>query len=697
MLNHPPRNWDAIKFNLTRDQRLKGLTRKFSTTLEFCDDGFEIIRDLFFTQGIDAFLQIEINQLVSKNWKEVTYREVFYADFSESDIDELKASIKMSTSDFERKLLDRQSDKFNLNTLESVDGIAFTGEADNYETLLLHDRTLLLKNRHEFATTYNILAGWHTPVPIPFDMNIIYSSNPNVNNVSGLIAAAPYDLDLGQEYSAEFIYLLDSDKDISMHLVFDINIDIYNIQSSGTFYLSVSELDKDHVLIQSSEIKTLLHTSSAPEEDTWVNVTYADSIDIDIAKGNSLIIAFSTGASGSYTVRTPLDGTKSYLYSENVDYIEVQPTECKVILPFEAFERTLQIITGVQAPLYSPVFGRTDLGYPSDGDLALMPITNGLFVRQFPLTWTQEDGTVKTNQINTSFKDLFDGYNAIMPLAAYIQKFEGKTRLVIDKFENIFNASKVGIVLDVISDLSFTPNTDSYYSTIKCGYENQEHEEINGLEAFCGEVNYSLPVGNTTNAYEIVSKFVGDDIAWSLAQRKPFSDYPTEDTRWDEKIMVMDCKWQGGYLIPRRSDEYTSVTGVFAPDLIYNLNISPKRNLLNHKKIISSGLLFKQDKSMKFTKGSKNENLATQKIGESSILYENVDIDISDLGLPIYAPFVIKLKTTMTNEVYDYIVSHSSEVIEFIYKKRRIYGFIDDLSYDRYTESADLKLLQSNR
>ena len=45
-LANPPKNWDSIKYNFTKDQTYKGIMRKFSSTLEFCDDGYEIIRDI---------------------------------------------------------------------------------------------------------------------------------------------------------------------------------------------------------------------------------------------------------------------------------------------------------------------------------------------------------------------------------------------------------------------------------------------------------------------------------------------------------------------------------------------------------------------------------------------------------------------------------------------------------------------------
>lgn len=717
VLRHPPRNWNAIKFNMTRDQKLKGMTRKFSTTLEFCDDGYEIIRDLFFTQGIDASLQIEINQVVAKGWNEVVYREVFWADFSECEIDEMKASIKMTTSDFERKLLDRQSDQFNLNTLVSVDGNTILGEANNYKTLLLHDRTLLLNNKHKVLTSvlpndwgaegfpkrFSISSAdsQYSPKWCTFDMDIVYKSNDDFNNVSYI----QYNnrMDSGN-FDPESFVITSSKKDILLSIMFDMVWTVTKTSSGGSLSVFAAEVDDNGKIINENIQKINLETTS---QYIPTHVYVNENMTISIQEGSNMVIGFTAEDGGYFHINTgsaivsgqtvpyPSD-YESIIATSNVDYIESSPTECKVMLPFEAIERTLQIITGVQAPLYSPVFGRTDLGYPVDGDLSLIPVTNGLFVRQFPLSW-EHNGTTKTNQINASFKELYEGYNGIMPLAAYVEKNGVNSRLVIDKYENIFNASKVGVILDNISDLSFSPNKGMYYSVIKCGYVNQEHEEINGMEAFCGETNYSLPVGNTTETYDIVSKLVADDIAWSLAQRKPYSDYPTEDTRYDEKLMIMDCKWQGDHLIPRRSDEYTTIQGVFAPELVYNLNISPARNLQNHKKIIASGLLRKQDKSMKFTKGSKNDNVATQKIGESSLLHENGDVAVSSLGFPIIVPNIINVKSIIDNATYDYIINHSSELIGFTYKKRIIYGYVDDLSYDRVTGMAEFKLLQSNR
>jgi hypothetical protein len=337
-------------------------------------------------------------------------------------------------------------------------------------------------------------------------------------------------------------------------------------------------------------------------------------------------------------------------------------------------------MTGQQTPFSSPIFA-------AGGEWGRLGILNGFMIRGFDYP---------THPINTSFKEWFESYSAVLNLAAYIDKRDGVAQMVVDYTYNVFDGSKISHVIDNYHDLTVKPIADEYFSELSFGFEEIEHEEVNALNSFNGVMTHATPIQNVSEKLNKSSKYLGDDYAIALAQRKQFSEYPKEDTRYDEKIMFLDCGISNGVLYSKKDEDFDTVTGITAPDKAYNLNISPTRNLLRHSNSIATGLYRKVDKFIRCTKKPKNTNLVSKRIDESEAITEGADILISKLGTPIFLPNFISFKSKLKWADFKRINERPNELIEVDIDGVVVYGFVDRLQYSITTEEAEFTLIQSN-
>jgi hypothetical protein len=75
---------------------------------------------------------------------------------------------------------------------------------------------------------------------------------------------------------------------------------------------------------------------------------------------------------------------------------------------------------------------------------------------------------------------------------------------------------------------------------------------------------------------------------------------------------------------------------------VYNVEISPKRMLLNHGAYLKILLYQLQDQKITFQTGAKNTQLSTTKDGVT--IAENADVQVMSLQDPIFIPYILEFK-----------------------------------------------------
>jgi hypothetical protein len=259
----------------------------------------------------------------------------------------------------------------------------------------------------------------------------------------------------------------------------------------------------------------------------------------------------------------------------------------------------------------------------------------------------------------------------------------------------------------MLAEVERRVNDKMIFSEIAVGYKELEFEEVNGLFNFAGEFNFVTPLQLEGKKLDIVSKWIVGDVAIELTRRNQYSLNPTKDYRFDKDIFIIDAKrlkeyvngeWvdTGFPLIPITNEDYETIEGIYEPTKAYNLNLSPKRNLLRWGWFITGCLTAKQTSKIQYVSGSNNPNLTTKKIGES-IITESADILVSDLDTPLILPdrFTIA-EAELTKAQWDAISASKGGLIEFENKGIRLFGRVSEISFAINKKTANFELNRAN-
>ncbi len=698
------KNWDSVKIGITRNETYRGLLKKFTGTFEFTKNIRASLISLYDKYGSEAEIYMKV-EVGNRNKDRSSFRQFgteLKADMSTFDVSELTVGIQFIASGFEEKLFNRDSNEVEYATNTSIDGDSIPVFANETRKIELHSRELLLKSslnigldafpEVEFPTG-TLLRFYGLALPL----NIGYRSDDDFKDSFFAIKEADFPPE------PESFFLLQASEDKQITIDYSLNSSItFRTSANGQIYSSILYV----VHVDSDYNQKIVHNlgTYAPSGDPNVGVNgtvtipinYSGQIIHDIAKGDSLqLLVYLKIGEGSY-VNTKLR-IRGINFQNNVLYAEsksVKPaTTADCILPHELFSRICSILTGAQMPFYSEIFGRTDLGYAQDGAWAYLVALNGLMIRGFPFSGTDSETTYA--KFSASLKDAFKAYNSILNIGATIEQTpDGNVRFRIDPYDSLFGNKVVLKLGDFIVGASRTPDKDMLFSELLVGYKEQEYEELNGIGTFNGEFNFAPPIKSVIKKMDIICPWRTDDYGIEQDRRKQYIDFPTEDTRSDKDIFLIDAKPNGNTLVAVKIEDYDSVTGILSPETAYNVRLSPGQNIRRWGSYIRASMPF--GGIIKYTSGAKNTNLVTVKNGVT--IAENADIDVESLAQNFMLPekFVID-EVPLTLEQWKTIEESPNGLVQLESKGVHLYGYIDDVEYDIAKKKASITLKRALR
>ncbi len=283
------------------------------------------------------------------------------------------------------------------------------------------------------------------------------------------------------------------------------------------------------------------------------------------------------------------------------------PTQADVFLIHEALDQSIAVITGNQNTLYSDFFGRTDIGYLSDGCGSLKAILNGFAARRF---------NTANKPLQVSFQDQMQSLDAIFCLG---MGYEGGI-IRIEEREYFYNDQEI-IELGDIGDYSEDVAKDLTFNTINIGY--QKYLEASNAQAQGGQQlidqfatahQYTTPIKSNNNSYDKLSAFILSGDALENTRRYQFStDTQQDSTTYDDDTFMTALIRDGFGFATEKDAAFTTVSGILDPATAYNLRHTVHRNLLNHAKWINGGLYYKSGgEIIKNTFVKQNGELVTQ-------------------------------------------------------------------------------------
>jgi len=240
--------------------------------------------------------------------------------------------------------------------------------------------------------------------------------------------------------------------------------------------------------------------------------------------------------------------------------------------------------------------------------------------------------------------------------------------------------------------------SDSLFTTIIGGYKDQEYEEVNGLESAHGEINYTSPLKVKDKKYDIKCKARTGGYDIEFPRREQFADSPTKDTRYDKDNYLIDAYITSGKLLSRRDELFSSITGVFNPQYVYNARLFPARCVRRHGVIIRESLNVNLDDLLVYTKGSNNPNVISQLLIETEPVIEKDNIKISELARPKVLSELLSFNTPLTLTEYNLINLNKNKLITFVdIGGNELSGYIDSLKFDEPKGEAEIVLIRANK
>ncbi len=695
-----PIGFENDEKELSRDKTYFGIVRKTSDNLKFyqgCNDGRRNTDG-----GYDFIMQIddlginEVLYLIKERKYEGSYKEVYRTEIDLSTLEKSVdnngvkfCTLKSFEGGFDSLIKARKGEEVELERLETMDGDTISE---------MPSKTFQLKGRKIYKYSNQSVSSngggdergenWWITEDGKYNFiktKINASSDTSFESVRNAQASNTFP---GTGSSGDMFYNI-SDGEKYLKITFDFDFD-YDLQESSsgkallvyTIYENGGSYDiLENVLIQSLDIPF------------GSNITKSIVKNIKLLDGQSISVSivdfgYSGGAFSKYTINK-----FEIIVEESSVY---QKTQCKAYLMRDVFERFTYLITGKENRFKSDFFNQGGIG-------EYMAITDGGLVRELP-NW----------KLKTKLKDAIDSFIASWNLSVGIETYGYKQYLTIEPLQYFFSNRTVLSLPIKINNVKRTKAVEYIYSGLNIGYDGEgSYENIQGLDKTNGIVNRLTTIKRIENIYERISPYGTDDYEREIPRRLPYSTNPTTDTKYDEKVMILDGKPTNTDVLEQRASSYEIVdkrsdyddfeeipSGVFDPEGLTNGRWTPLAMTLRHGWWLRAGLTKYLDKDLLF--GSSNGNTGLTGVFKQGADYpylkgieysENSNILASDLQGNLFYPEWIEFEHYVSDEMLDVLEGY--EEINRV-KCKNFYGLIEFINEDNKLEKGYLFNLKPN-
>jgi len=664
-----PIGWDSDNKVFKRSKDTHGVFINLSNNLEFYvgdeenDGGYDYLKNTYDIYGINAVVLLVKEEDVSGKWIEV-YRGFF--DFSTYIRDEFKVKIMFNESGLYEKIKARNREDLELDRLTTMDGDVL--EPLRTEIMELSGRKILIIDELN-RTTGN---GENIQVSTGF-ANVILQNKSDVSEVhfaainNDVACVMPLTMVSEQSGNVQTIYdnkldatssdyvngstgnMFYADAPIDNVLKLDIEIEIASTGINTIDRLKV-DLVKFNNGVNYDYVSTTSLINVSPVVLNQHHIFKAVDYEINILEGESLALVIRAENSGG--IEDTITIYKSNLI--NTDETYYPASQSKFVLPFEALERILQVITNKGGVLKSNALGRTDLGYSQDGEASLTGLMNGFWVRGF-----NED------KITTSYDDFMNSFKAVWQLGYGIEKIGFSETVRVEHISHFYQYVVTLKLGGRPSNITRVCAKEYHYSSLEVGYSKPSgavlYEEVLGLDEYNIKNNYTTAITRIENKNPIISTYRADSYGTEFARRKPKAKFPEEDTRYDLDVMMNDLKrgeaavflqrkWADDFEVPVPFNRFT--TGIYSPETATNLRFSPM-NILNRWGFwIKGGFMKNLTEYVRYSSSNGNSSLKTKSLEAGSIeTAENGNVLNSDLDKNLFNADIIRFKFPVENNM----------------------------------------------
>jgi len=649
-----PIGWSNDDLEITRHKKYHGIFTTFTNKLAFIGDAKSYIQTAYNVGGINTVLRLrkEIKRDIDGEVKWVV-RYTCIADFTTMSVKGNRLNIKFNSNDLAELLKSHESDDFEIERPDSIDGKPLVDLATNITSI--QGRDLLITGESKTAETeaFQVTDAASTPrtevvakgmerhdavtkLPLEVDKtagNMFFNFNAQTHATHQI--TVKWDL----QFSAMRTYL-------SFPATVNCNLEKYLYNPGGGSYGIVTS-------------QNLLSTTESGEYSLQGQQTFS------VDQYNSFAISLNSATSPT---TFKIHKWQIVVY-ENT---RVEPsTDLNFVFVHDLLERLLYIITGRETAFYSKILGRTGIidtlgnpKYVETGEFGLIGVISGLWARGF------KKNTTNYKSLTISTKDVLDSLKSVFNIGMGIETVNFEERVRVEDLKYFYREEVVVKLPFQINDVERRVDKDLFFSGLEFGYEKGgEYEDYQGLNEPIGKTEWVTPIRKSVKKYQELSKIRADEVELEKTRRKPQSEFENEDTKGDDSSWWLDLigtEVSNSYKQREYSDDrlQSLPTGILSPETWRSFLFTPLRMMLRHAWVFRAGLEPYLDKHIRYISSKSNTGLSMHFDGEANALRENEEkILVRNIERSRVLPEITTFKHPVDDDLMDLIVGTTTVIV----------------------------------
>lgn len=656
-----PEGWSEDNFELNRHDDYHGIFYNISGALSFRGEAKEYCETAYRIGGINTNLWIRKIALTNVDsdikWRE---RYNFKADFNTRSIKDGALQLSFSTNDLAEILKSHESDEFEIERVDSIDGVIL--DELKLNSVELAGRDILETGESIAAVKGGGYSGFKRACTIPTTVVSIGPVRHSMVNDDDFIYPASGNVITNLNGGNLFYGHTDAvDTEHTINGRYEFKVFARNIDADGTLIGKLVKVQfrqntADFIIIEEITILNapIVHLTQTYESSG----TFTFSVKAD--EGLMLVYYGFTGFSWD----------KQNIWLNRVTFFEKSP-DIKFIFTHDLIERLMYILTGRPDAFYSKMLGRVGIkDYVQDGEAGLLGNVSGFYARAFV------KGSEKYKSLKISPKDVFESTKALLNVGIGIETVNFKERVRIEDLKYFYRSEVVVKLPYTISDVERKTDSSLFFSGLTFGYDkSRDYEGTMGLDEPNIKVDWVTPIRKSSNKFVKTSKIRADDYGLEIARRKPQSLFGNEDTKYDDVNWWLDLKRTVGTSFAQkdytdRSQDDFLPQHIFSPETFKGLFFTPLAMLFRHAWIFRAGLEPYLDRYLKYISSTANSKLVTWREGDTKSRAEDEDILISEIGRSRMLPEIITCKHPAGDDLMAWIIGTT---------KAEVNGMIEDV------------------
>lgn len=640
-LKYNPDGWKDISVQNKRNRKYFGLDRSFTIPLAFVEDGAAILKNVFYKQGTEADIILVICE-----------QQLYISD---------------TEYGFWYKLL-------------------YTGEVDL--TTWLHNGPRVNVTILEEGITKYIKANENTTYELPLNVpeaieikndgiSIIQKGQWYISNgtVSNDLGGHCLSMQLVSSEAVDAVSATSQDRikeGNTPQKLWDMNQIVLTTGASPESFVFTWDFYMTPVL---ESVGAIFATSIILQLCVLTDRDTANTYSLDIKGGGDPLLLYNIKQHfhGTYTITIPPNKRVMFYMTANqnrdftyytydddgsmlADYkYKYQDTVTRALRPGYVFSKLIESISENQ-------FTVDTAGLLTDEETKVFSSGDG--IRGF------DDAVVKISL--SDFHGFWDTYKD----AGIILTPAGKVKM--DRKIDLIDTTSV-IDLGTVAELKVSSAKEFLFNNLKIGYPDKQQEDLNGREAFNNTFEWSAGALRESKELNKVCKIITDCYSAELTRLR-FGQRTTTDSKQDSGVYCFHIEaapqLDGSYKFDRSIN--STAIGLIEKDSVYNIELSPKRCLLNNGSYFISCFDLMESKYFTFQTSSKNNKLQSGNI----LIAERENVLISTLGTKYFRPYWFEFETQGDLDLLDHLNVNPLSIFKFNFKGSEFFGLPESVGIE---------------